>query len=122
MRKILIVEDEEPLRETYKMVLSTEPYSIYVAADGQQALDFCKEIDFDLILLDLMMPRVDGVAFLERYRQMNRMASKVIILSNLSSGDKLTHALALGAYKNIVKANLSPRQLVSMVRYELQTT
>jgi CheY-like chemotaxis protein len=122
MRKILIVEDEVILRETYEMVLSTGPYIIMTAADGEEALRLCGETTFDLILLDLMMPKADGVAFMERYKAMNLPTSKVIVLSNLSSGDKLTKAVALGAHKNAIKADLSPRQLLAMVRHELQTT
>jgi DNA-binding response OmpR family regulator len=120
MRKILIVEDEEILRESYRMILSTEPYNIKTAMDGEQALLLCDETEFDLILLDLMMPKVDGVAFLERYKKKSLQTSKIIILSNLSSGEELTKALSLGAYKNMVKAEVSPRQLLSLVRYELQ--
>jgi DNA-binding response OmpR family regulator len=120
MRKILIVEDEEILRESYKLILSTEPYEVHAASDGDQALKLCHDITFDLILLDLMMPRVDGVSFLEKYKHFDNPSAKIIILSNLSSGDSLAKALALGAHKNVVKAELSPRQLISLVRYELQ--
>lgn len=122
MRKILIVEDEEILRESYKIILSTEPYLITTATDGDHALKICKETAFDLILLDLMMPRVDGVAFLERYKELQYPPTKIIILSNLSSGDELTKALKIGAHTSAVKADLSPRQLLAMVRYELQST
>jgi DNA-binding response OmpR family regulator len=120
MRKILIVEDEEILRETYRLILSTEPYIISVASHGEQALEMCEQTTFDLILLDLMMPKVDGVGFLEKFNQTNVPLPVVIILSNLSSGDELTKALTLGARKNVVKAEVSPRQLISLVRYELQ--
>ena len=103
------------------MILSTEPYVIHTAGDGQEALDLCGEHNYDMILLDLMMPRVDGVAFLQKYKEAYDNPAKVIILSNLSSGDRLTNALELGAYKSLVKADVSPRQLVTMVRYELQS-
>jgi DNA-binding response OmpR family regulator len=121
MRKILIVEDEEILRETYRLILSTEPYAISVAEDGEQALKLCAKIEFDLILLDLMMPRVDGVTFLERFEKLGTPRPTIIVLSNLSSGDELAKALTLGARKNAVKADMSPRQLLSLVRYELQS-
>jgi DNA-binding response OmpR family regulator len=120
MRKILIVEDEELLRDTYNLILSSEPYSISIAADGEEALALCEETVYDLILLDLMMPKVDGVAFLEQYGKKETPMPPVIILSNLSSGDELARALTLGARKNVVKADMSPRQLLSLVRYELQ--
>lgn len=122
MRKILVVEDEEILRDTYKIILSTEPYDVHIAKDGEEALRLVKDIWFDLILLDLMMPKVDGVMFLERYGKLVSELPNIVILSNLSSGDELTKALALGARKNVVKADMSPRELLSLVRYELQTT
>jgi len=120
MRKILLVEDEVLLREAYEMILSSEPYVIHSAPNGAKAWELCQKNDYDLILLDLMMPILDGVAFLERYAQHENEIPKVIVLSNLSSGDEITRALDLGAIKSAVKANLSPKQLISLVRYELK--
>lgn len=120
MYKILVVEDEEVLREAYQAILSTEPYIIKSAADGGEALRMCKEFTFDLILLDLMMPKVDGVTFLEQFRASGMPEMRVVILSNLSSGDELSKALKLGASNSVVKADMSPRQLISLVRSELQ--
>lgn len=119
MQKILIVEDEDILRETYRLILSSEPYDVVAVADGEEALALCQETNFDLVLLDLMMPNTDGVQFLEKYKAMGLPPLKVIVLSNLSSGDDLTKALELGAYKNVVKSDMSPRQLIAMVRHEL---
>jgi DNA-binding response OmpR family regulator len=116
MRKILIVEDEDVLRESYKIIISSEPYEVDVAKDGQEALEKCAKKTYDLILLDLMMPVLDGVGFLER---LNKPHAKVILLSNLSSGEILDKALELGAETNLVKATLSPRDLLSKVRYEV---
>jgi len=116
MRKILVVEDEDMLRESYKMIISTEPYDLDVAKNGQEALDLCALKDYDLILLDLMMPVLDGVGFLKRFKNPN---TKVIILSNLSSSDTIEEALKLGAESNLVKAAMSPRELLSRVRYEV---
>jgi DNA-binding response OmpR family regulator len=119
MRKILIVEDEDLLRESYRIIISTEPYDVDIAKNGQEALDMCATKTYDLILLDLMMPVLDGLGFLERF---DNHATKIIILSNLSSGEVLEQALKLGAESNVVKATLSPRELLSKVRYEVTTT
>lgn len=121
MRKILIVEDELMLREGYKMILSIEPYEVYMAKDGEEALQLCKEKAFNLVLLDLMMPKVSGIMFLERIKADGVAVPKIIVMSNLSSGEDLSRAMALGASKSVVKADLSPRQLLSMIRYELET-
>jgi two-component system, NtrC family, nitrogen regulation response regulator NtrX len=119
MRKILVAEDEAVLRESYGMVLSFEPYQVHMAEDGGRALELCREITFDLILLDLRMPKVSGVMFLEQMHEQNIPLPKIIVISNLSSGKELTHALALGAHRAAVKADLSPKQLLALIRYEL---
>src|SRR5436305_6439992 len=120
MRKILVVEDEDILRDTYQFILSTEPYDIYTAADGKIALELCEENDFDLILLDLMMPVMNGVEFLEKFSAEEHPNTKIIITSNLSAGDMLSRALEMGALRNIVKADITPKQLLSTVRYEVE--
>jgi CheY-like chemotaxis protein len=120
MRKILVVEDEDVLRETYDMILSTEPYIIETAANGEEALAKCLKTSFDLILLDLMMPILDGVGFLNKLNEHSETLPKIIILSNLSSGTELETALKLGAQNNILKASLTPKQLLTTVRYEVE--
>ena len=121
MRKILLVEDEPQLRDVYTIILSTGPYEISVAHNGKEALALCGETRFDLILLDLMMPVLDGVGFLKSYGDnTGNLPSKVIVLSNLSSGQELMDAISLGAHKSVLKASLSPSQLLSVVRYELE--
>jgi DNA-binding response OmpR family regulator len=121
MRKILLVEDEPSLRDVYSLILGTEPYDLHVAVNGKEALEKCAEVTYDLILLDLMMPVVDGVGFLEGFSASGGSleTTKVIILSNLSSGQELTKALNFGVQKSILKSDLSPRQLLAAVRYEL---
>lgn len=121
MRKVLLVEDEPTLRDVYGLILSTQAYDFDIASNGLEALKKCKQKEYDLILLDLMMPVLDGVGFLEQFSENGQPPSKVIVLSNLSSGHELTEALRLGAYKSILKADLSPKQLLATVRYELES-
>jgi two-component system copper resistance phosphate regulon response regulator CusR len=120
VHRILLVEDEDLLREAYHHILSTEPYDIDIAANGKAALELCKQHAYDLILLDLMMPVVDGVGFLQKYSKTNKTNTRIIILSNLSSGAELNKAMSLGAHKSVIKAELSPRQLLSTIRYEVE--
>lgn len=122
MRKLLVVEDEELLRDSYRIILSTDPYIVDIASNGQEALDKCATIHYDLILLDLMMPVLDGLGFMEEYSRLPKPTSKILILSNLSTGKELDTALKLGASGSVLKASLSPKQLLSTVRYELQAT
>jgi DNA-binding response OmpR family regulator len=88
MRKILVVEDEPLLRETYEMILSTQPYLVETAENGKVALEKCKSEEYDLILLDLMMPIIDGVEFMEHFMPQASPRTRVIVMSNLSSGDE----------------------------------
>jgi CheY-like chemotaxis protein len=87
---ILIAEDDEMLREGFKLILSSQPYEINFAMDGEQALQLCKQTTFDLILLDLMMPKLDGIEFIKKYSAMKLPKTKIIVMSNLSSNDKAT--------------------------------
>ena len=120
MRRILLVEDEPVLRETYQIILSTQPYICDVATDGKMALELCAKNDYDLILLDLMMPIMNGVEFLEHYDKLEEMKSRIIILSNLSSGAELDRAYDLGVQKNLVKSDLSPTDLINAIRYDIE--
>lgn len=119
MRKILLVEDDEMLRETYAAILGTEPYLLDTATNGKEALDKCATTTYDLILLDLMMPVMDGVEFLEKFSPVPSK-TKIVILSNVSPGDLLDRATKLGAHRSVLKADMSPRQLLALVRYEAE--
>ena len=120
MRRILLVEDEPVLRETYQIILSTQPYICDVATDGKMALELCAKNDYDLILLDLMMPIMNGIEFLENYDKLEEMKSRIVILSNLSSGAELDRAYDLGVQKNLVKSDLSPKDLINAIRYDIE--
>lgn len=121
MRKILVVEDEPELRDTYELILTTEPYDVDIACNGKQALEKCKQKSYQLILLDLMMPIMDGVQFLENFKVEEHPNTKIVIISNLSMGEMLSKAMELGAQRSVVKADLTPKELLSLVRYEVTT-
>lgn len=120
MRKILLVEDEPMLRETYQMILSTQPYESDYAENGKEALDKCNHKKYDLILLDIMMPVMNGIEFIKSLDNLNEMKSKIIIMSNLSSGKELDEAYDLGIQKHLLKSNVSPTQLIAEIRYYLE--
>jgi CheY-like chemotaxis protein len=122
MRKILIVEDEEVLREGYDTILSTEPYIIDTASNGKAALKKFKEKRYDLILLDLMMPVMDGLAFLRKLTKLEDDLPKILLLTNLAFGKDIDEALSLGVHGVIIKANLSPKQLLAKIRYEVEAS
>lgn len=118
--KILVAEDEAVLRDTYEIILCTEPYDVDVAHDGKEAFEKCRNTRYDLILLDIMMPRMSGIDFLESAQRVDIGTPTIIVLSNLSSGIEIEKALNLGASTNVLKSSLSPRQLLALVENEVK--
>lgn len=117
MYKVLVVEDEAILRDAYCQILTHEGYQVNQAADGEEALTIIKKFQPDLILLDILMPTMDGLAFLRSANLRQRLPHvKVIAFSNLSDQHKLDHMIGLGVTQNILKSSLSPKQLVATVR------
>jgi len=122
MKKILIVEDEDMLRDAYEMILSTDPsYAVDVATNGKEALDKCQQTQYDLILLDIMMPIMSGIEFLKMSNELDIGNPKIILMSNLSSGKEIDDGLNLGAVKNYLKSSLSPKELISTVKKEIKS-
>lgn len=124
MAKILLVEDEKVLRDAFEILLKAQgKYEVDVAANGQEALDYCAVSTYDVILLDLMMPVLDGVGFLQKAGLVTRSpATRVVIMSNLSSGDELARAMKLGAHRNEVKSDLAPSDILAVIKQELDTS
>jgi CheY-like chemotaxis protein len=99
------------------MILSLNgKYTVTTAENGQVALDLCNEHTYDLILLDIMMPILDGIGFLKEYsvRYKDDIA-KVIIMSNLSSGSELSLVQDYGVERALLKSSLTPMKLMSIV-------
>lgn len=118
--KILVVEDEELLREAYLKILSTHGFQVDSAPNGEVALKILPKFKPDIILLDILMPRVDGVDFLERaHLDKHYPLTKVIVFSNLSSQEKLNKIMTLGAIRHVLKASLSPQELIAEVESAL---
>jgi len=117
MANILLVEDEEILRDAYSMILRSADINVDVAKDGLEALKLWEKDKYDIVFLDLMMPRLDGIGFLKKVKiAENPSDTKIIVFTNLSSGGNIQEALALGADEFILKSDLSPQDLLGMVR------
>lgn len=120
MAKILIVEDELPLRMAYDTILKREGHIVERAKDGREALDKVHAMKPDLVLLDLLMPNVDGLAFLKEYDLKKNKHCKVIVFSNLSHAEQIEKAEKLGISKYIVKSSVTPSQLANIIAETLQ--
>lgn len=116
MATILIVEDERNLNEAYQMILKHGGHTIHAAYDGKEALEITKEVEPDLILLDLRMPKMGGVDFLKNYDLKKKHPRvKVVIFSNLDTQKEIDEAYGLGAEKYMLKAWASPKELTQLV-------
>ena len=119
-KRILIVEDDSLLSKMYKTKFESEGFDVIVANQGIEGLNFAFSTPPDLIVLDMMMPKLSGIDFLTKLRQnQNTIKTPVIVLSNLSNEEEAMKARALGATEYLVKASLTPGQVVDKVRQHI---
>lgn len=119
---ILIVEDEHSLNEAYQMILTKAGYEVETAFDGREALEKITAREPRLILLDLRMPRLDGIGFLRELDLIkNHPDVQVIIFSNYDMQKEIDEAYRLGAERYILKAWASPKELLQVVKDALYT-
>lgn len=99
---ILVVDDEQTIRDALKMVLEEEGYQTQTAADGKEALDLVNEVDFDIVITDLKMPEIDGMTLTRQCQQICPQTSVIIITAH-GSLESAIEALRIGAYDYILK-------------------
>jgi CheY-like chemotaxis protein len=120
MKKILIVEDEKLILKAYKETLEREGFSIFIARDGAEAIKMLKDLVPDMILLDLMMPKVNGFEVLKYIKNENRLKFvPVLILTNSGQGEDIEKGIALGATGYLVKSNYSMSEITEMIRHQM---
>ena len=114
--KILVVEDEPFLLDLYQTKLLQEGYEIFIAQNGAEGIEMAKNHLPDLILLDILMPKVDGYGLLKAIKSdKNTKNIPVIIFSNLSQKEEIEKGLKLGASDYIIKTSVTPTQLAEHV-------
>jgi DNA-binding response OmpR family regulator len=120
-KKVLIVEDDRVLRRVVVDNLSTEGFSVFEAEDGIVGLDMAKKVHPDLILLDVVMPRMDGITMLEKLREDEwGRGAKVIMLTNLSDAGKSTEVSGRGADDYLVKADWDIAGIIEKVKEKIR--
>jgi DNA-binding response OmpR family regulator len=117
-KHILIVEDEKPLAKALAFKFEKEEYLVTNAYDGDEAIAAIKKNkeSFDLMLLDLLLPKTDGFSLLEYMKKNNIKHPPVIITSNLSQDEDVTRAKELGAVDFMVKSNSSLSEIVARAK------
>lgn len=117
MTKVLIIEDNETLNEAYKIILERDGHDVTTAFNGEEGLEKLKDVYPDLILLDMLMPKMDGLEFLRHFSTSKYPKTQIIILSNLNEDEQVEEARKLGAHRYILKANTSPKELAVKVNH-----
>ena len=117
MAKILIVEDDRFLRELIARKLRNEGYEVLEAVDGEEGLKRIKEEKPDLILLDLILPGIDGFEVLAKAKEdPDTTQIPVIILSNLGQREEVEKGLKLGAIDYLIKAHFTPGEIIEKIK------
>src|SRR5215469_12512386 len=110
--RVLLVEDDAALAQMYRVKLERDGYTVQVAGDGEEALGLLEGELPDLIFLDVRLPRMDGLTFLERLRAGDRTRDiPVVIVSNYSEEELVSRGLQLGALEYLVKSQTTPGRL-----------
>ena len=116
MSKVLVIEDDKFLRELIVRKLMKEGYDTDIAVDGEEGIKKIKEAKPDLVLLDLILPGIDGFEVLARKRKDPEISEiPVIILSNLGQKDEIERGFNLGAIDYLIKAHFTPREIIDKI-------
>jgi len=116
MQKVLLIEDDQLISRIYHRIFSLEGYEVAIAEKGEEGLIKAKSLQPSIILMDLMMPDMDGISALKALKaDPTTQKIPVIIVSN-ASNEVLEQALAHGAVKYIVKSDKDPREVVEIVK------
>ena len=116
-KTILVIEDDKFLRELIVQKLIREGYETSEAVDGEEGMKKIKEEKPDLILLDLILPGIDGFEVLTRMRKEDDLSSiPVIILSNLGQKEDVERGMKLGAVDYLIKAHFTPGEIIEKIK------
>jgi len=120
-KTILVVEDDKFLRELISRKLTGEDFDVLEAVDGEEGIKKIKEGKPDLVLLDLILPGIDGFEFLAKAREDPETSSiPIIILSNLGQREEVDKGLKLGAVDYLIKAHFTPGEIIEKIKNTLK--
>jgi len=117
MKKILFIEDETALQKTFSDILKQEGYEVISALDGEAGLELAQKQKPDLILLDLVLPKLHGFEVLKGLKEDSKTKEiPVIVLTNLEGVEEVEKSLELGATTYLVKENYSLEEVVEKIK------
>lgn len=122
MKKVLVVDDDQYIRDVYREVLEDEKYQVETAVDGQEGLLKAQEGGYDLILLDAMMPKVDGLGVLKGLKENppKQENKAIILLTNLAHDKVIDEAMENGAKSYLIKSDMNPDQFLQNIKKFLE--
>lgn len=118
-KRILVVEDDQFLRDLYIDILQSAGFQVDHAPDGEAGYNMMKKGGYDLVLLDIMLPKLDGISILRKLSQETPPETPnqiVVILSNLGQESIIAEAVNLGARGYMIKSDLTPEQALNEVK------
>ena len=117
-KKILVVEDEDYLRDIYIDVLEEEGYEVDQASDGEKGFTKMKAGGYDLVLLDLMLPKIDGLEILRKLKKSPsaKPNKNIVLLTNLNKDLSISKGIAIKIQGYLIKSDLTPGQFLEKVK------
>lgn len=115
--RILLAEDNIATGQMYTKLMESKGFDVVYASDGEQAYEQAHEGGFTLILMDIRMPKMDGLEVLEKLQQNppKQKNGPLVMLTNLTDEDRVKKAMSMGALSYVDKSNLNPEQLVQKI-------
>ncbi len=120
--KILVVEDDEFLRDFYYELLQGEGYAVDTAADGEIAFQKIHAGGWTLVMLDIMLPKMDGVQILTKLKQVPAAIPNgpIVVLTNLGNDTVINQCFSMGASGYLIKSSMDPSQVLVQIKSYLQ--
>jgi len=111
-----LIDDDSTIRELYVEILKGEGFEVETAQDGEEGLTKIKQGGWNLILLDVMMPKIDGLGVLTKLEETNKKPdAPIILLTNLAHDPAIAKAIQKGAKTCLIKADLNPNEFVAKI-------
>jgi len=114
-KTILVVDDEKPMAHALEMKLTKAGFSVELAEDGDEALQMLEKTSYDLTLMDIMMPKLNGFGVLERMKEKG-ISSPVFMMSNLGQSEDISKAKGLGAAEYFIKSDTPIGTIVDRIK------
>lgn len=112
---MLIIEDERPMAKALSLKFEKLGWKVQVATDGKEGIDKLKKEKFNVALVDLIMPNIDGFAVLKWVKE-NKITTPVIVSSNLGQQDDISKAQEMGAVDYLIKSEVSISEIIERVK------